>query len=143
MPYSTAFRLAEEYAPDKLVDENAARRVIAKWKALHPTNVMEKTALIIEHFVRNVAPLLDGQAKAMIITPSRPAVIRYKYAFEPILNWTAAGSSRICNSRCPASRWWRSPTRSRAPSAWSRRTNTSRTTRSRRSTRTTTTPSRT
>lgn len=85
MPYSTAFRLAEEYAPDKLVDENAARRVIAKWKALHPTNVMEKTALIIEHFVRNVAPLLDGQAKAMIITPSRPAVVRYKYAFDAYL----------------------------------------------------------
>lgn len=85
MPYSTAYRLEEEYTPDKLVDENAARRVIAKWKALHPTNVMEKTSLIIEHFVRNVAPLLDGQAKAMIITPSRPAVVRYKYAFDTYL----------------------------------------------------------
>lgn len=52
MPYSTAYRLEEEYTPDKLVDENAARRVIAKWKALHPTNVMEKTSLISDHFVR-------------------------------------------------------------------------------------------
>lgn len=85
MPYKTAYRLAEEYTPDKLVDESQARRAIARWKSLHPTNVMEKTSLIIEHFIRNVAPLLDGQAKAMIITSGRPAVVRYKYAFDAYL----------------------------------------------------------
>ncbi|TPF92530.1 hypothetical protein BW14_08275 [Bifidobacterium sp. UTBIF-68] len=85
MPYKTAYKLAEEYAPDKLVDEGQARRAIARWKSLHPTNVMEKTSLIIEHFIRNVAPLLDGQAKAMIITSGRPAVVRYKYAFDAYL----------------------------------------------------------
>ncbi|MBT1162889.1 type I restriction endonuclease [Bifidobacterium sp. SO1] len=85
MPYRTAFKLAEEYTPDRLVDEKTARRVIARWKSLHSTNVMTKTELIIEHFMRNVAPLLDGQAKAMIITSSRPAVVRYKYAFDAYL----------------------------------------------------------
>lgn len=85
MPYRTAYRLAEEYAPDKLVDETRARRAIARWKSLHATNVMEKTALIIEHFMRNVAPLLDGQSKAMVITSGRPDVVRYKYAFDAYL----------------------------------------------------------
>ena len=121
MPYSTAYRLEEEYTPDKLVDENAARRVIAKWKALHPANVMEKTSLIIEHFVRNVAPLLDGQAKAMIITSSRPSVVRTSTRSTPICaptrNWTAAGSNPTCSSRCRANRWWRSRTRSADPIA--------------------------
>ncbi len=85
IPYSTAYKLAEQFVADKPVDELAARRVIAKWKSLHPTNVMEKTAFIIEHFVKNVSMLLDGQAKAMIITSSRPAVVRYKYAFDAYL----------------------------------------------------------
>ena len=82
MPYRTAYKLAEEYTPDRLVDEKRARRAIARWKSLHATNVMEKTALIIEHFIRSVASLLNGEAKAMIITSGRPAVVRYKYAFD-------------------------------------------------------------
>ena len=85
MPYRTAYKLAEEYTPDRLVDEKRARRAIARWKSLHATNVMEKTALIIEHFMRSVAPLLNGEAKAMIITSGRPAVVRYKYAFDAYL----------------------------------------------------------
>ena len=85
MPYKTAYRLAEEYTPDRLVDERGARRAIARWKSLHATNVMEKTALIIEHFMHNVAPLLNGESKAMIITSGRPAVVRYKYAFDAYL----------------------------------------------------------
>lgn len=85
MPYRTAYKLAEEYTPDKVVDENRARRAIARWKSLHATNVMEKTAFIIEHFMRNVAPLLNGESKAMIITSGRPAVVRYKYAFDAYL----------------------------------------------------------
>ena len=37
------------------------------------------------HFVDNVAPLLNGEAKAMIVTSGRPEVVRYKYAIEAYL----------------------------------------------------------
>ena len=80
IPYKTAYKLKEDVVKDKLVDERKAVSTIAKWASLHPTNVMEKTEFIIEHFCKNVAPLLDGNAKAMIVTSSRPSVIRYKYA---------------------------------------------------------------
>ena len=82
MPYKTACRLKEDCVPEKLVDEHAAVRTIALWKSLHPTNVMSKAQFIVEHFVKNVAMLLDGQAKAMVVTSSRASVIRYKYAIE-------------------------------------------------------------
>ena len=85
MPYQTAYRLKEEIVPETMVDERHAMRTIARWESLHPTNVMQKTQFIIEHFVKNVATLLEGQAKAMIVTASRPAVIRYKYAIEAYL----------------------------------------------------------
>lgn len=85
MPYKTAYKLNEEVVKDKLVDERAALRTIAQWESLHPTNVMEKAEFIIEHFVKNVAAMLNGQAKAMIVTSSRPSVVRYKYAIDGYL----------------------------------------------------------
>lgn len=80
MPYSTAYKLKEDVVTDKLVDERKAISTIAKWASLHPTNVMDKAEFIIEHFVKNVAGLLGGNAKAMIVTSSRASVVRYKYA---------------------------------------------------------------
>ena len=85
MPYKTAYKLNEEVVKDKLVDERSALRTIAQWESLHPTNVMEKAEFIIEHFVKNVASMLNGQAKAMIVTSSRPSVVRYKYAIDGYL----------------------------------------------------------
>ncbi len=85
MHYHTAYRLREDIVTDKLVDESVALRTIARWKALHPTNVTSKAEFIIEHFVKNVSTMLDGQAKAMIVTSGRPAVVRYKYAIDAYL----------------------------------------------------------
>ena len=81
-PYSTAWKLEHSKPDNPLVNEKDAKRTIAKWKSLHPTNVSQKTDFIINHFVRNVAGLLNGQAKAMIVTSSRGAVVRYKHAFD-------------------------------------------------------------
>lgn len=86
MPYKTAYKLKEDVASEKLVDEKSAMRTIALWESLHPTNVMQKTQFIIEHFMKNVSKMLNGQAKAMIVAASRPAVIRYKYAIEAYLH---------------------------------------------------------
>lgn len=85
MPYQTAYKLKEDIVPENVVDERTAIRTIAHWQSLHPTNVMSKAEFIVEHFVKNVAMLLDGQAKAMVVTSGRPAVIRYKYAIQAYL----------------------------------------------------------
>lgn len=87
VPLRTLSRIEDESedADGKLVDERRAKRKIAKWRSLHPTNVMEKAEWIIDHFVDNVAPLLNGEAKAMIVTSGRPEVVRYKYAIEAYL----------------------------------------------------------
>lgn len=86
MPYKTAYKLKEDLLPNTMVDERTAIKTIAKWANLHPTNVMSKAEIIIEHFMKNVSDMLDNQAKAMIVTSSRAAVIRYKYAIEAYLS---------------------------------------------------------
>ena len=86
MPYQTAYKLREDIVADTQVDKRAAIRSIAQWEKHHPTNVMTKAEFIVEHFVKNVAMLLNGQAKAMVVTSSRAAVIRYKYAIKAYIN---------------------------------------------------------
>lgn len=80
--YSTALRLSETVNDSKRVDSKQASRSIAKWLQIHPTNISQKIELIVEHFKRHVAPLLDGQAKAMVVTGSRAAAVQYKHAFD-------------------------------------------------------------
>lgn len=83
VPYKTAFKLGGDAVDDnKRVDSKAAKKALARWMALHATNVTQKVQFIIQHFHHNVANLLNGQAKAMIVTSSRPAAARYKMALE-------------------------------------------------------------
>ncbi|MEX5300877.1 type I restriction endonuclease subunit R [Kocuria sabuli] len=63
---------------DRLVDPKVATRKIMRFANLHPTNVGQKVEIIVEHFRTNVAHLLDGHAKAMVVTDSRQAALRYK-----------------------------------------------------------------
>jgi len=82
VPYQTAFNLSKQLEDSKRVSGKAAKRALAQWMALHPTNVTQKVQFIIEHFSKNVAHRLDGKAKAMVVTSSRAAAIRYKKAFD-------------------------------------------------------------
>lgn len=49
--------------------------------------------IIIEHFRANVAGCLDGKAKAMVITSSRPAAVKYRQEFDAYIK--AKGYSGI------------------------------------------------
>ncbi|MGB7399051.1 type I restriction endonuclease subunit R [Castellaniella sp.] len=81
-PYKTAFNLAKEQEDKRRVSSKAAKRALAQWMSLHPTNVTQKVQFVVEHFARNVASLLNGNAKAMVVTSSRAAAVRYKRGFD-------------------------------------------------------------
>jgi type I restriction enzyme R subunit len=101
-PYKTAFRLTHNgktYATEEtaaggtvavtagaggadLVDKSKAIKSVMNWVQLHPTNIAQKVAIIVEHFRENVVWRLDGHAKAMVVTSSRKAAVRYKLAFD-------------------------------------------------------------
>ena len=83
-PYSTAFKLAHngKEFDDKEVEKNAALKGIMRWVRLHPYNISQKVQVVVEHFRDNVAPLLNGAAKAMVVVGSRREVVRWKLAIE-------------------------------------------------------------
>lgn len=84
--YDTAFQIAEKSRRHlqtvDLVDESEATKGLMRWVSLHPTNIAQKVQIIVEHYRTNVRHLLDGHAKAMVVTSSREHAVRYKEAID-------------------------------------------------------------
>ena len=78
--YKTAWKLAHPDGEDQEVESKKASRTLAKWVRLHPYNISQRVEVIVEHFRENVRHLLDGQAKAMVVTGSRQEAVRYTLA---------------------------------------------------------------
>ncbi len=83
-PYQLAFKLAHEgkELDDKEVEKSAALKKLMGWVRLHPYNISQKVQVVVEHYRAHVAPLLDGQAKAMVVVASRLEAVRWKLAME-------------------------------------------------------------
>ena len=84
MPYKLAFKLAndgQEY-DEKEIERSTAKKDIMRWVRLHPYNISQKVQIVVEHYRENVAPLLNGQAKAMVVVGSRVEAVRWKLAID-------------------------------------------------------------
>ncbi len=79
--YDFAFKL-EQAGGDKDVKSGRTRKQLFRYAQLHPTSIAQKVSVIVDHFREHVMPLLGGQAKAMVVTDSRVAAVRYKKAFD-------------------------------------------------------------
>ena len=80
--YSTAWKIAHPNGDDEEVDSKKARTKLARWVRLHPHNINQKVEVIVEHFRENIRHLLNGQAKAMVVTSSRQEAVRYQLAIK-------------------------------------------------------------
>jgi type I restriction enzyme R subunit len=83
-PYKLAFKLAHEgkELDEKQVEKSAALKKLMGWVRLHPYNISQKVQIVVEHYREHVAPLLGGQAKAMVVVASRLEAVRWQLAIE-------------------------------------------------------------
>jgi type I restriction enzyme R subunit len=83
-PYKLAFRLAHdgEEWDEKEVERSEAMKGLMRWVRLHPYNISQKVQVVVEHFRENIAPLLNGQAKAMVVVASRLEAVRWQLAIQ-------------------------------------------------------------
>lgn len=84
--YDTYFKLNKEIEEDPTLKTNEAKRAIARFIDLHEANISQRIEIIIEHFRSTVMNELGGTAKAMVVTASREAAVRYRQAFEDYTN---------------------------------------------------------
>ena len=83
-PYSLVFKLAHDgkELDERQVERSAALKKVMGWVRLHPYNIAQKVQVVVEHYRANVAPLLDRQAKAMVVVGSRVEAVRWKLAID-------------------------------------------------------------
>lgn len=81
--YKVAYNLAMKIAgSDEVVESKKAKVKLNQWVRLHDYNISQKVQVIVEHFKGNVMGLINGQAKAMLVTSGRKEAVRYKLCFD-------------------------------------------------------------
>lgn len=83
----------ENSEEETLVDTGHAVTAIVQFARLHPTAIAQKVRVVVEHFRRNVKPLLTGSARAMVVTSSRIEAYRWFEAMNAYID--KAGYSDI------------------------------------------------
>lgn len=79
--YDFAFKLEQE-GNDKEVKAGRTKTKLFHYAQIHPTSIGQKVAVIVEHFRQHVMHQLNGEAKAMVVSDSRVAAVRYKKQFD-------------------------------------------------------------
>lgn len=79
--YSTYINLIQKTQDDELFETSQAKRWMKRFIETHDTYIGQKVEVIVEHFREEVMSMLDGQAKAMVVTSGRKAAYKYYNAF--------------------------------------------------------------
>ena len=80
--YDTFYQINKEIEDDPRCKTNEAKRQIARFIELHEVNIGQRIEVIVEHFRTSVLTELGGMAKAMVVTASREAAVKYRMALE-------------------------------------------------------------
>lgn len=83
--YKLAFRLQNgdgREMDESEVERSAAMKGIFRWVRLHSYNISQKVQVVVEHYLKNVQPLLSGHAKAMVVVGSRMEAVRWQIAMQ-------------------------------------------------------------
>lgn len=80
--YRAYFRLIRKSADDPRYATAAAARAAMRFESLHPHNIAQKTAVMLDHFRTVTARKMGGRARAMLVTASRLHAVRYMLEFD-------------------------------------------------------------
>ena len=76
------FQLVKSVPEDREYEKARTLRALTNYVDLQPHSIETKTRIILEHFVARTAKTIEGQGRAMLVTPSRLHCVRYKQEFD-------------------------------------------------------------
>jgi type I restriction enzyme R subunit len=79
--YQMYYKIIKNIPDDPELETTAGQRAVKKYESLHPHNLAQKTAIIVEHFRNQTRHQIGGKAKAMLVTSSRLHAVRYLFEF--------------------------------------------------------------
>ena len=80
--YKNYYKIIKTIADDPQIETSSGVKAIKKYESLHPHNIAQKTAIMIEHFREVTQKQIGGRAKAMVVTSSRLHAVRYLNEFK-------------------------------------------------------------
>ena len=80
--YKRFFGLVKQVEDDPDVPRRETAKTLTRYLQLHPVNIEQVVSVVVEHFRLHVMHELGGRAKAMVVTDSRLAAVKYKLAFD-------------------------------------------------------------
>lgn len=83
--YKSFYKLIKAVEGNPEFDTRKAQAKLRSYVELHDFAIAEKAKIMIDHFHRDVRHLINGEAKAMVVTKSIIAAIKYKQAFDKYL----------------------------------------------------------
>ncbi|QMV85527.1 type I restriction endonuclease subunit R [Corynebacterium hindlerae] len=75
--YSNYIRIADSMSRDEMVNKGEVVGEIVRYAREHPTNIAQKVAVVVNHYRDNVAGLLGGQARAMVVAATRESAFHW------------------------------------------------------------------
>lgn len=79
--YKQYYQIAKKIKGNPEYDKLKGARAVSRFESLHPHNIAQKTAIIVEHFMEITKNKINGRAKAMVVTSSRLHAVRYLFEF--------------------------------------------------------------
>ena len=76
------FQLVKSVPEDREYEKARTLRALTNYVDLQPHSIETKTRIILEHFTARTAKTIEGQGRAMLVTPSRLHCVRYKQEFD-------------------------------------------------------------
>jgi len=80
--YKAYYRLIQDTERDPNVERKPAAKELARFFRLHPSNIEQKTEIMVEHFYHFTRFKIGERAKAMVVTASRLEAVRFKQSFD-------------------------------------------------------------
>ena len=85
MTYKTCYRIVKNTKDNPDVPQSRALKMIRKYGELHPYNIQQKSAIIVETFLNVTKQKIKGKGKMMVVTSSRLAAVRYYHEIKRYL----------------------------------------------------------
>lgn len=83
--YRTCYQIAKNTKDNPDVPQSKALKTIKKYEELHPYNIQQKSAIIVETFRNVTKQKIKGKGKMMVVTASRLAAVRYYHEIKKYL----------------------------------------------------------
>lgn len=77
MTYKTCFKIAKSIPDNPELPTAKATQMVRRFESLHPHNLQQKAAIIVEEFRSITKSKIGGKGKMMVVTASRLHAVRY------------------------------------------------------------------